>query len=141
MLDNLDVRFNGYKIVNKQIVDLKDIKNQPFINFKAPANKFYTTIMFDPDAPSRKQDMKNNWLHWLKINNNDIVMPFKPSDPPIGSGPHRYCICLLEQQTQLDIPSPSQRAEFDIRGFINRYKLKPISYVMYIAERKGYEEN
>lgn len=136
MNNNLDVRFNNHKITHKEFVELKDVQKEPLVNFKPPANKFYTTIMFDPDAPSKKEPVYKNWLHWLKVNNNDTLMNFKPSSPPPGSGPHRYCICVLEQQQQIDVPSISTREKFDVTGFINRYKLKPISYVMYVAENK-----
>jgi phosphatidylethanolamine-binding protein (PEBP) family uncharacterized protein len=130
----LDVRFNGKRIIHKQLVDLKDVQKEPYVNLKPPANKYYTTIMFDPDVPSKENPFNKNYLHWLKVNNNDTIVNFKASEPPPGTGSHRYCICVLEQQSELNIPPISQRTKFDVKGFINGHKLNPISYVMYSAK-------
>jgi large subunit ribosomal protein L35 len=97
--------------------------------------------MFDPDAPSKENPIYKSWLHWIKTNihnkSSDIVAPFMPPSPPAGSGLHRYCICLLEQQKQLEIAPINERKKFDFMSFVNRNKLKPISYVMYATENEA----
>ena len=137
-MNTLKVKFNGTPVRYKQPMDLRLVGREPVIDYPQPANKYYTTIMFDPDAPSYEDPVNKNWLHWLRINNKLSIVPFQPSDPPKGSGPHRYCICLLEQQKPIEVPEFEQyqrRAKFNVEQFVNRYRLKPVGYTMYVAER------
>lgn len=137
----LDVYFNGKHIKDKEVVPLEQVQinKEPHVKFQPPANKYYTTIMFDPDAPSRESHINRNHLHWLKVNNTSAIVPFEPSNPPAGSGPHRYCICLLEQQGPITVPefenTKPKRAKFNVDQFVKKYKLKPVSTIMYVTER------
>jgi len=62
--------------------------------------KFYTLIMYDPDA---------NYLHWLVINipgsqisQGRVIVPYKgPSPPPPATFLHHYEFILYEQQNEI----------------------------------------
>lgn len=132
----LDVRFGNKRIHNKDFLELTDVQTQPIVDFKMPAGKYYTILMVDPDAPSHKDPINKHWLHWMIVNNNKTLVDFKPSSPPPSTGEHRYFICLLEQQNEINIPQIPPRKQFPVKKFIEQYKLKPIASVMYRTERQ-----
>ncbi len=41
---------------------------QPSVTWEAEPNSFYTLLMTDPDAPSRKNPVNGEWKHWLVVN-------------------------------------------------------------------------
>lgn len=135
----LDVLFDTIKITNGMYIDLSHVQAQPKIKFSIPHNKYYTLLMADPDAPSRKNPKYKYWLHWLVMNNNDEIIGFSPSNPPPKSGKHRYYIYLFEQPNKIEnLPQSNEygRKNFSIDNFINKYKLSLVSGVMYETENK-----
>jgi len=91
---------------------------------------YYTLSMTDPDAPSRTNFSRSPVNHWLVVNiagNNlaggDVMMPYRPSGPPQGTGFHRYVFLLFKQAAGLNANTlkkqfdPTNRANFDIRQF------------------------
>ena len=44
------------------------MKHQPDLDFPVEHHTFYTIVMADPDAPSRKNPTKREWLHWMVVN-------------------------------------------------------------------------
>lgn len=130
----LTVYFKDIKINNKMSIDLDKVQEQPKIQF-TPANKFYTILMVDPDAPSAEDPVNKYWLHWLVMNNNEVVVRFNPPKPPKNTGKHRYCIYLLEQQTKIkDLPT-YDRPKFPLIDFCTKYKLKLVACVMFKTEK------
>jgi|688.fasta_scaffold299961_3 phosphatidylethanolamine-binding protein (PEBP) family uncharacterized protein len=125
------------KIENEKYYDLEDVQYKPQIKFNIPANKYYTILMVDPDAPSPDDNYYKHWLHWMIINNNETVIDFKPSSPPPGK-PHRYYIYLMEQLNKLDLKSHliNKREKFPLDKFISDNKLKLLAGVMYQTEKK-----
>lgn len=132
----LPVYFKNKQIENDSYVDIQEVQYKPQIKFNVPANKFYTVLMVDPDAPSKDNPENKHWLHWMIINNNNTIVDFQPSSPPIGSGEHRYFIYLLEQQKEIKVPTAYPRQKFPIDSFIKKYNLKPIASAMYKTEKK-----
>jgi len=127
----LVVYFNGVKVENNMDIELKQVQTQPKIKFNIPANKYYTILMVDPDAPSATDPINKHWLHWMVMNNNETVINFQPSLPSKNSGKHRYYIYLLEQQNKIDKLPTYSRPKFSVEQFITKYKLKPIASFMY----------
>jgi hypothetical protein len=41
------------------------VQERPRLNFAVHANRFYTIAIVDPDAPSRKEPIYGQWIHWL----------------------------------------------------------------------------
>lgn len=51
----------------------KDVKDIPQVKYDAEPDSFYTLILTDPDAPSRKNPTRREWNHWL-VSNHEIVI-------------------------------------------------------------------
>ncbi len=58
------------------------------MTYPTEAGAFYTVIMTDPDAPSRKDPKFREWHHWMVINvpGHDVSQGTTNSEY-IGSGP------------------------------------------------------
>lgn len=41
------------------------VKDAPEIKFDAESGFYYTLLLTDPDAPSRKKPIRREWQHWL----------------------------------------------------------------------------
>jgi len=137
----MEVYFNSKKIKDNQTIKLEDVQTQPDIKYKFNPNKLYTTIMFDPDAPSKANPINANYLHWLIVNKDDIVAPFTPSNPPQGSGPHRYFFGLFEQKNKISLSNDEmnkikKRKKFDVNDFIKQNNLTKVASFMFMTERK-----
>ncbi|KHJ89384.1 phosphatidylethanolamine-binding protein [Oesophagostomum dentatum] len=95
--------------------------------------RFSGTVEY-PDAPSRKNPVARDFLHWLVVNipgshvryGEEIVSYMGPK-PPAGSGPHRYFILVYKQPRTISVGKTS-RARFETHKFISKNELgKPIA--------------
>lgn len=130
----LRVLLADIKVSNNMLIPFNKTQIMPFIDFKPEANKLYTLIMVDPDVPSAANPINKNWLHWLVVNTDDVVLPFVAPSPPEGSGEHRYYIYLCEQMHPLNITKPN-RSKFSVSSFMSINKLKPLAYTMFKTSR------
>lgn len=139
-MSQLTIRYNDFDIIEGKKYNLNDVQNKPIISFK-PGNTLKTIIMIDPDAPSRLNPIYKYWLHYLIVNNKDIVIPYEPPTPPKKSGPHRYQIYLLSQKDRLDPVkirnSVTERKNFNFNNFIEEYGLTIIYSTYFITENDG----
>jgi len=136
--NNLEVRFNQNPITPCQKLPLSNVQTEPQILFRnidlfqIQSDQLYTMIMVDPDAPSRDKPTYINVLHWLIINTNQTVIPFKPSAPPVGSGYHRYYFYLFEQKEKIKSElDSSKRLYFDLNKFVTEHNLQQIACIYY----------
>ena len=86
----------------------RQTSTQPIVLYKTqspPAHgfEFYTLVMHDPDA------VGGNRIHWLVINNDDTVLPYKGPRPPPGSGIHRYIFLLIGHRVPIRAPRGLKR--------------------------------
>jgi len=85
---------------------------------------FYTLFMVDPDAPSSKNPIYADYVHWIKKNmilrettliQGEDIVPYKGPSPPPGSGTHRYIMIIYEHSQPIDfsgeIDRPSQKTK------------------------------
>ena len=108
----------------------------PKIFFDRKPDKLYTIMMVDPDAPSMNDNKYKYWLHLLIVNNNDIIMPYHPPDPPSGSGKHRYYILVFEQCKKIDpLPVISRREKFNVNDFINDHDILLVHKMKFVTKR------
>ncbi|AZL89831.1 phosphatidyl ethanolamine-binding protein-like protein [Megavirus baoshan] len=140
-MTNLQVSIHNNTIYDGMIIPLKYTQQLPKINFTKNNNDKYTIIMVDPDAPSRKNPIYKYFLHWLIINNNEIIMDFTPPAPPKNSGPHRYFIFLLKQNKLLNsssikINGKIEREKFNLAEFIADNNLEVIDSIHFITENE-----
>ena len=90
-----------------------DVKETPSVTWQADANSYYTLLMTDPDAPSRKTPFVGEVRHWLVVNipGNDIgqgetIVAYRGSSPPKWTGLHRYIILLYKQNGLMEFDEP-----------------------------------
>lgn len=86
------------------------VKHQPTINWQADEKQYYTVIMTDPDAPSRKDPKFGEWRHWIVANvpgNNvkqgEVMAEYIGAGPPQGTGLHRYVLLVVKQNGKVDL--------------------------------------
>ena len=88
-----------------------DSSTTPTISFVGEKNIYYTCIMSDPDAPSRANPKKGEWLHWLVVNipgetptadKGFTVINYDGPGPPKKTGLHRYTFLIYKQSKLID---------------------------------------
>lgn len=136
-MNNFQVTIGNRVIENGIILSLEESQGKPHINFRHKRGKNYTIVMIDPDAPAK------HWLHWLIINNNEVVADYQPPNPPPRHGLHRYQFCLLEQPNALSRSSIKsylgnileERGNFNYVEFKDRFQLKDIICTYFQTEK------
>ena len=101
----MDIFYDDIKLYkNNLYLETKIVQSKPKIIFNLNPNKFYTLVVFDPDA------IGGNKIHWLVINiiNNNIdnsktLIKYKGPSPPKGSGVHHYVFSLFEYDVPIKI--------------------------------------
>merc|ERR1719184_345034 len=85
------------------------VQHRPTVSWDAEAGAFYTLIMHDPDAPSRKEPKFREWSHWILGNipgtdvaQAEILSDYVGSGPPEGTGLHRYVFLVYKQAKKED---------------------------------------
>ena len=142
--DLITVKFDSMSepIVNEQIVPLEKVQSKPTISFKHLGDNLYTILMLDPDVPSVSNPIKRHWLHWMKINHSlandgNEVINFEPSNPPQGSGVHRYYFKIYKQRNPINqnVLPGIERSGFDVDSFITVHHLQLIACIHYKTEQ------
>ena len=96
------VLYNSLKVKNHEFLSIASTQDQPTIDFKSDANKYYTLMMRDPNAALGHR------VHWLVVNirGNDVqsgfpVFPYLGPAPPLHSGIHHYIFEIYSQDVSL----------------------------------------
>ena len=96
----MEVFFNGKLMKDDEFLKVSESQIEPEIRLHVNPNKFYTLILYDPDA------VTGTHIHLAKVNitNNDnktgnIIIPYKGPAPPPKTGKHRYIFNLYEQDS------------------------------------------
>jgi phosphatidylethanolamine-binding protein (PEBP) family uncharacterized protein len=121
------VQYGQTVVVNNLTLTKSETQSAPNITFPH-TEKFYTLVMWDPDAPNP------SYIHWIltnlkssnNIGPNNEVLSYTGPNPP--SGIHRYYFGLFEQKGKLNI-NISERVNFNIYDFIKNNKLTMINKV------------
>ncbi|KAH7724280.1 Phosphatidylethanolamine-binding protein PEBP [Aphelenchoides avenae] len=111
----------------------KQTRKQPVVAWRADPKSFYTLIMVDPDAPSRKSPTIREFLHWMVVNvpgnqvgRGTVMAPYAGAGPPKGTGLHRYVLLVYKQPAKI-WPYPKY-SELD-RRLANRARCFAMSYL------------
>lgn len=131
--NNITVKYNNKSIKCNEKLEKSVTQIRPTVTYKSSSKSLYTLLMFDPDAPSPKNPINRDWLHWLVINNSETINEYYPPTPPSGSGPHRYFICVLEQPSVLQNITEFPRPKFNTTKFISDHNLKLVSMTKFIV--------
>lgn len=125
-----------------------EVREKPIIDFAADPYAYYTLIMTDPDAPSRKNPARREWHHWLVVNvpgaqieKGETLTDYIGSAPPDGSGLHRYVLLAYKQPFRLTFNEryisnrDGNRGNFSTKNFAYKYKLgEPVAGNYYQAK-------
>lgn len=129
------------------------VKEQPKIEYEAESSEFYTLLMTDPDAPSRKEPSRREFRHWLTVNipgndisNGETIWEYIGSGPPKDTGLHRYVFLLFKQpKGKIDFDGPYVsdhsslgRPSTSTRDLIKKFNLELKAANFYEAEYDDY---
>ncbi|XP_017855203.2 phosphatidylethanolamine-binding protein homolog F40A3.3 [Drosophila busckii] len=133
---NISVDYDcGISVKPGMVLTPTQVKDQPCVKWEADDGKFYTLVMTDPDAPSRKDPKFREWHHWLvgnipgnQVAKGDVLSAYIGSGPPPETGLHRYVFLVYEQKCKLTFdekPLPDNsgdgRGGFKIAKFAEKY--------------------
>ncbi|GIY97488.1 OV-16 antigen [Caerostris extrusa] len=115
-------------------LDLKTTRNPPtVVDYEADETKYYTLIMFDPDAPYPQNSTLRSYRHWLIeniegnfVNNGDVVTSYLRPTPPADSDSHRYIFLIYEQHDSMKLNDNfdnDTRGNFDVPKFAQERNL------------------
>ncbi|XP_066924242.1 protein D1-like [Clytia hemisphaerica] len=141
----MEVTFAGVTVVCGENYFLAGFNKKPKVVLnRANINIYYTLVMLDPDAPSRKDPSQRSWLHWLIVNihNADIstgfeVVEYNPPTPPKNSGFHRYVFLLIVQPKKEKEYLPIvKRGKFNINKYATNHSLTNLAGLTYFQTKK-----
>lgn len=120
----MDIFYGDIKLFkNNLYLETEKVQLKPKIVFNLNPNKFYTLVVFDPEA------VGGNKIHWLvinitnnNINNSKTLIKYKGPAPPKGSGTHHYVFSLFEYDLPIKISEINISNSFKSR-FIQLDKL------------------
>ncbi len=116
--------FGSKEVKYGDLLTKKETANKPTIQFKKNKDKYYTTIIIDPDAPSPKNPTYKYFLHMLKTNSNVDTVEYTGPDPPTNSGIHRYYTCVFEHDKPIvETNKLYSRPGFDLKAYVKENKL------------------
>jgi hypothetical protein len=129
---------NGKTVEFGQELTPTDVQDEPQVSWEADPAKYYTLVMFDPDAPTRQDPKLADVKHWLVVNilgcdvkSGDVIAEYVGSLTPKGNGLHRYIFLVFEQKGKMafgDEPkcvklSRANRIGWSTREFIKKNNL------------------
>ncbi|VEN41804.1 unnamed protein product [Callosobruchus maculatus] len=150
---SIEVKYkNGKEVKLGNELTPTEVKDKPDVKYEGEAGAYYTLIMTDPDAPSRKNPTRREWHHWLvvnipgtNVNGGETISEYVGSAPPKGSGLHRYVFVLFKQPGKVKFEEPKHsatdgnRANFNTKNFAKKYNLgKPIAGNFFQAQWDEY---
>lgn len=110
-LEKFDVSYNNYRLIGVPRLTSKDTIKIPYIKYPASdANRLYTIIMVDPDAPNTL--LGNAYRHLMVVDIpgsklqkglaniegvGRLLTPYTPPKPAQNTGIHNYQIRLYVQ--------------------------------------------
>ncbi|KAL9642488.1 hypothetical protein ABK040_011055 [Willaertia magna] len=110
---NFGSKLNATQVLSEPEIQIKvNDHQQPHSLFKA--GHYFTVVMIDPDAPSRRHPTHRSYLHYIQTNmplnekegyasskEGTYIAKYATPSPPKDSGPHRYVFVLYEHSNKL----------------------------------------
>ncbi|XP_055847924.1 protein D2-like [Episyrphus balteatus] len=154
--ETLQVVFNSGAIVDKgNIILPSQAKDQPFVDWNADENAFYTIMCVDPDAPYPEDPFLGQLNTWTignipgkNILAGDVLFEYIGSAPPKGADLNRYIFLLYKQlgriefdETYVSDTSIEGRAQFSANSFAEKYNLSLVAANFYRSEYDEYVDD
>lgn len=151
---SLKVVYDDTAVSPGDVLTPTKVKDKPCVYYDAKDGDFYTLVMIDPDAPSRKNQKYGEIKHWLvtnipgsDVNRGDETAEYTGSGAPKGTGLHRYIFLLYKQPSgktdfghlqRIDKITREGRPMFKVRGFAEQHKLQLVAGNYFLAEFDDY---
>lgn len=132
----LKVEYNKFHVGFGNELAPKDVRAAPSVIYNGDPKAFYTLMMVDPDAPSRKHPTAKQWQHWVvgnipgaDISKGETLAEYVGSGPPKNTGLHRYVFLLYKQPAKVEFKEEHKsktngnREKFSVEDFAKQYKL------------------
>jgi len=145
---------SGVEVKLGNVLTPTQVKDVPSnISWPIEANSLYTLVFSDPDAPSRKNPIRREFLHWLVVNipgtdisKGETFTEYIGSGPPEGTGLHRYVFLVFKQPNSLALNrtkasnrSADGRPRFLVADFAKEHNLgAPVAGNFYQAQFDDY---
>jgi phosphatidylethanolamine-binding protein (PEBP) family uncharacterized protein len=144
---------NGNKVKLGNELAPEEVKDEPQAEWEADPAKYYTLVMFDPDAPSRKEPTLADVKHWLvgniqggDVSKGDVIAEYFGSGPPKGTDLHRYIFLVYEQKERVTFDEPrslkesrAHRLKWSLKEFVKKYELgSPVAGDFFKAQWDSY---
>jgi hypothetical protein len=144
---------NGKKVKLGNELAPEEVKDEPQAEWEADPAKYYTLVMFDPDAPSRKEPTLADVKHWLvgniqggDVSKGDVIAEYFGSGPPKGTDLHRYIFLVYEQKERVTFDEPrslkesrAHRLKWSLKEFVKKYELgSPVAGDFFKAQWDSY---
>jgi phosphatidylethanolamine-binding protein (PEBP) family uncharacterized protein len=135
----MKVFINDTKLIDQKLypIELFYSGYLPKIISNIYPKKLYTIMIIDEDAPSKTNPINKYMIHLLVINNKTTIFDYKPPNPPLNSGPHRYHVMVYEQSNIIDKCNIkiNSRPKFDLNKFVSTNMLKLFDKFMFQTKR------
>ncbi|XP_055678084.1 protein D3-like [Lutzomyia longipalpis] len=131
-----------------------DVKDIPYVTWDANPDDYYTLIMTDPDAPSRKEPTFREFKHWTvgnipgnRVAEGETIAEYIGSGPPKGTGLHRYVFLVYKQpsgkvdfsaEQKTSNKSRAGRPKFSASKFAGKYSFELFAGNFYEAQYDDY---
>ncbi|XP_055714901.1 protein D3-like [Phlebotomus papatasi] len=131
-----------------------DVKDIPYVTWKAEPEAFYTLILTDPDAPSRSEPAFREFKHWVvgnipgnKVTEGVTIAEYIGSGPPKGTGLHRYVFLIYKQPSgKVDFSAEKKtsnrsragRPSFKASKFAEKYSMQLLAGNLFQAQYDDY---
>jgi len=150
---DVNVAYGEHKANYGNELTPRQVKNKPTVTYNGNPDKYYTLILTDPDAPSRKDPKWGQWWHWLVVNvkgsnvsSGEEVIQYIGSAPPPDTGLHRYVFIVAEQEGHVkaaDFPhfintQAKGREKNNAEELFKKHNLKPVGLNLYQAKWDDY---
>lgn len=126
-------------------LSVEQTQSIPFVSYPWEPGHYYSLLMIDPDAPSRKHPVNAEMLHWMVVNisrkteSNDLdyatVMPYRGPNPGKGTGLHRYIFLLFRQARPVPVRVRKRRSRFDALDWSRRVGAVLVAETSFVSER------
>lgn len=99
---------NAVKVRPGKELTVQEVEKHPtHVDWAHESGDLFTVILFDPDAPNRKNPVNAPYAHYAVVNvpspsdikRGDTYYPYAGSAPPPGSGLHRYIWLVYRQES------------------------------------------
>jgi len=139
---SISVSYGSHAVTDGIELTKTQTHSAPEVKIQADDSTLVTLLMTDPDAPSRENPVRAEWMHWAVANieagdvsSGDTVVEYNGPSPPPGTGKHRYIFTAYAQtQGRIKVTAPSGRNNFDSKAFASTHHLTALASTQFVCQ-------